>query len=173
MKPTARSVTLPDMRIIPTLLVCSLLSSCFALQMEFDDPLQAAGETARLQVLVNSPQSQLAETLEAHLVRLLPRERGVLPVFENPNCQLKINLRAEQQPMPTAPVVFGPQGSPQLRMELSADVEVWRGETLLQNFKWVERGHALESQQADLQAALLTRLQNDILQKIQPRYVYR
>lgn len=173
------------MKILAISLVLCLLSSCYAVRLELDDPMGLPWDGTVLSLAVSSPQQpQLAQQLATNLLQQLPRERHVRTVSaeticqqaEQSNCpqadwQLAVSLEYQSQTYAGPPAFFSPQPGPErLRVQMTLKATLSDGKGHSQHFSWRQAGDALPAGHQKLEQQLLRILQQRLIQALQPHY---
>ncbi|MBF2055609.1 MAG: hypothetical protein IGS03_19325 [Candidatus Sericytochromatia bacterium] len=173
------------MKILAISLVLCLLSSCYAVRLELDDPMGLPWDDTVLSLAVSSPQQpELAQQLASSLLQQLPRERHVRTVSAAALCQqaeqndcsgadwqLAVSLDYQSQTYAGPPAFFSPQPGPErLRVQMTLKASLSDAQGQAQHFSWTQAGDALPESRQKLEQQILRILQQRLIQALQPHY---
>lgn len=178
------------MKKILTLLCCFLLSSCYALRLELDDPLGLPLSQPTLAVavvpgsmdMVDDSETRLASQLEMELIEILSRERHVRIIAAcNQSCpspgdwSLTFLLKRQESKWEQPPAFWLPE-SPKDRFLIALDLQAEllnpEGRSI-KKFQLHQQGDASLEARGILEKQLLSLLRQRALQELQPQYIYR
>lgn len=173
------------------ILLCLSLSACYAQHLDLDDPmglpLKTPSLTLDVEPVTSSPGSAgtLTQQLETELRQTLPQERhvqvvaqaeqGQMTAAEKQAWHLHLRLRRQQQLLPTPAFFFGRDPLPprvELALGLSLELRDPQG-NLIQEQDFSQRGDAPADAVGKLEQQLLQILRHEVVQALQPHYVYR
>lgn len=158
-----------------TILVTGLgLTGCFARRLELEDPMGLPLNDPSLGVEVQSAAAPaLAKQLQDELIRLLPRERGVRAQAAPGDYSLSIDLERRRELADAVPLFSGIAPGQRVHLEIGLEASLAGPSGEPRRWQLVQRGDALPSAEAELEAALLNRLRDLLIRELQPSYSYR
>lgn len=173
------------MKILAMSLVLCLLSSCYAVRLDLDDPMGLPWDGTVLSLAVSSPQQpQLAQQLANTLLQQLPRERHVRTLAADAVCtaaasadcvqadwQLAVSLDYQSQTYAGPPAFFSPRPGPErLRIQMTLQATLSDAKGRSEHFSWTQAGDTLPEGRQKLEGQILRILHQRLIQALQPRY---